>query len=117
MQAASDLFLGWATQGGRDYYVRQLRDMKGVPDLENMEEKQLKEFAGFCGRTLAGAHARSGAAAAIAGYLGRSDAFDLAVSAFATAYAARATSDYGMLVDAIETGKLESLEASSSCAS
>ena len=111
MQAASDLFLGWTSEGGRDYYVRQLRDMKGVPDLEDMGDAQLGGFATFCGRTLAGAHARSGSAAAIAGYLGRGGAFDDAVVAFAEAYADRADADRTMLVRAIESGRLEAKEA------
>jgi uncharacterized protein (DUF2252 family) len=111
MQAASDLFLGWASEGGRDYYIRQLRDMKGVPDLENMGDRQLDEFACFCGRTLAGAHARSGKAAFIAGYLGKSGEFDDAVAEFATTYAERMNADHATLVCAIEEGRLSSMEA------
>jgi len=111
MQAASDLFLGWATENGRDYYIRQLRDMKGVPDLEDMGDEQLTEFARFCGRTLAGAHARSGKAALIAGYLGNGDVFDDAVVEFAHAYADRTVADHAVLCEAIELGKLTSAEA------
>ncbi len=111
MQAASDLFLGWTSQGGRDYYVRQLRDMKGVPDLEDMGDDQLTDFARFCGRTLAGAHGRSGNAAAIAGYLGKSDVFDLALVEFAIAYADRATEDHRTFVEAIAAGRVETKEA------
>jgi uncharacterized protein (DUF2252 family) len=111
MQAASDLFLGYASQGGRDYYIRQLRDMKGVPDLEDMGDKQLSEFARFCGRTLAGAHARSGRAANIAGYLGRGDSFDEALVVFATRYADRAGDDHRRFTEAIAGGRLEAQEA------
>lgn len=111
MQAASDLFLGYASEGGRDYYIRQLRDMKGVPDLEDMGDAQLSEFARFCGRTLAGAHARSGKAAQIAGYLGSSDTFDRALVAFADAYADRVEEDHRAFTEAIESGRLESREA------
>ncbi len=111
MQAASDLFLGWASEGGRDYYVRQLRDMKGVPDLEDMGDEQLTDFAQFCGRTLAGAHGRSGQAAPIAGYLGKSDVFDEAVVAFALRYADRATADHAAFVEAIAAGRIETKEA------
>jgi hypothetical protein len=111
MQAASDLFLGYASEGGRDYYIRQLRDMKGVPDLEDMGDAQLTEFARFCGRTLAGAHARSGKAAQIAGYLGSSDTFDEALVTFAKRYADLVAQDHEAFVDAIETGRLEAKEA------
>jgi uncharacterized protein (DUF2252 family) len=111
MQAASDLFLGYASEGGRDYYIRQLRDMKGVPDLEDMGDAQLTEFARFCGRTLAGAHARSGKAAQIAGYLGSSDTFDEALVTFAKRYADLVAQDHEAFVDAIESGRLEAKEA------
>jgi uncharacterized protein (DUF2252 family) len=108
MQAASDIFLGWTRAENRDYYVRQLRDMKGVPDLEDMGEEHLSEFAAFCGSTLANAHARSGHAAHIAGYLGRSEVFDRALTAFALAYADRVEDDHRKLVTAIAQGTLES---------
>jgi len=111
MQSASDIFLGWTSFDGRDYYVRQLRDMKGVPDLENMGDDHLAEFAGFCGVTLAASHARSGEAAHIAGYLGRGTSFDRAVTEFATAYADRVETDHATLVAAIADGRLESKEA------
>ena len=35
MQAASDVFLGWARAGEFDTYVRQLRDMKGSVALDD----------------------------------------------------------------------------------
>jgi uncharacterized protein (DUF2252 family) len=111
MQAASDIFLGWTRAGDRDYYVRQLRDMKGVPDLEDMGDEHLSEFAGFCGWTLAAAHARGGHAAKIAGYLGRGTSFDDAVVTFAHAYADRVEEDHGLLVAAIADGTLESKAA------
>lgn len=107
MQAASDMFLGWTHADGRDYYVRQLRDMKGVPDLEDMGEAHLREFAGFCGSTLANAHARSGHAAYIAGYLGHGEVFDAALTMFAGAYADRVEDDHRELVAAIAQGRLE----------
>lgn len=74
-------------QARAHYYVRQPRDMKGVPDLENMGDSHLAEFARFCGWTLAAAHARSGHAAQIAGYLGSGAAFVKATVRFASAYA------------------------------
>jgi uncharacterized protein (DUF2252 family) len=111
MQAASDIFLGWARFEDRDYYVRQLRDMKGVPDLEDMGDESLFEFAGFCGWTLAAAHARSGHAAQIAGYLGRGSSFDDAAVSFAQAYADRVEQDHAALVEAVATGRLPSHEA------
>jgi len=90
MQAASDPFLGWATgtgARGREFYVRQLRDMKGSAVIEAMPPARLARDGEMCGITLARAHARSGDAANIAGYLGDDDTFDRALEQFAVAYA------------------------------
>ena len=56
MQAASDPFLGWATgtgARGREFYVRQLRDMKGSATVEAMSPKRLRLYGELCGATLA----------------------------------------------------------------
>ncbi len=93
MQAASDPFLGWTSglqlngAGAKDYYVRQLRDMKGAMNVPAMDQPQLTYYAGLCGWALARSHARTGRAAMISGYLGSSDQFDLAIEEFAVAYA------------------------------
>ena len=95
MQSASDLFLGWAQGGdGRDYYVRQLRDMKMSVAVEQMELDELCEYLQLCGWALARAHAKSGQAAAIAGYLGNSDNFDRAMANFGELYADQNAKDY-----------------------
>jgi uncharacterized protein (DUF2252 family) len=109
LQSVSDIFLGWSSTGGYDFYVRQLRDMKGSIDLTRVTAPVLVGYAGLCGRTLAGAHARTGPAAAIAGYLGSSDAFDRAVTTFALAYAAQNQHDYEALIEAERTGRIEAL--------
>ena len=83
IQAASDIFLGWKTSGGHDYYVRQLKDMKGTVDIADLKPSVLVLFAGLCGQTLAQAHARSGDFCQIAGYLGEDDQFDVAIAEFA----------------------------------
>jgi len=44
-------------------------------------------YTRLCARALALAHARSGDAAAIAGYLGTTDQFDRAIESFAATYA------------------------------
>jgi len=94
MQAASDVFLGWAKSGTRSFYLRQFRDMKTSADLEAMDPYQLREYAHYCAWALAGAHARSGDAAAIAGYTGKSTVLDRALLAFALAYADQNQRDY-----------------------
>ena len=88
MQAASDIFLGWTENGpsGRQYYVRVLKNRRLGGMSEIAEAEGLADYARLCGRTLARAHARSGDAALISGYLGDSDAFDEALADFALAY-------------------------------
>jgi uncharacterized protein (DUF2252 family) len=110
MQSSSDIFLGW-TQGQRGYqfFVRQLRDMKLSIPVEGTSAKQLKRYAGFCGAVLARAHARSGDAAQISGYLGKSDAFDEAIGEFALAYADQTVRDHAALVAAVNSGRLKAL--------
>jgi len=108
MQAASDIFLGW-TEGraGRHFYVRQLRDMKISPYVELFSAELMTRYAAICGRALARAHARSGEPARIAGYLGRSDAFDAAIAGFAIAYAEQTERDHAALQKAARAGRLE----------
>jgi uncharacterized protein (DUF2252 family) len=108
MQAASDLFLGWTKgPGGRDFYVRQLRDMKSSVDITTMSARILGRYANLCGETLARAHAKAGDAALIAGYLGRSGAFDIALGDYAVAYADQAEKDYEAFKRASAAGKVK----------
>ena len=112
MQAASDIFLGW-TKGvdvNRHFYWRQLRDMKGSALVELMAPVTLVYYAQMCGWTLARAHARSGDPVAMAGYLGRDDAFDRSVTDFAERYADRNEQDYEEFVKAVRSGRLQAVE-------
>ena len=110
MQSSSDIFLGW-TRGrrGNNFYLRQLRDMKFSLPIEGVSAVQLQRYAEFCGWTLARAHAKSGDAATISGYLGKGDQFDLALGEFAIAYADQTERDHAALVDAVKTGRVEAL--------
>ncbi|BAG00042.1 conserved hypothetical protein [Microcystis aeruginosa PCC 9809] len=110
MQSSSDIFLGW-TQGrrGNNFYLRQLRDMKFSLPIEGVSAAQLQRYAEFCGWTLARAHAKSGDAATISGYLGKGDQFDLAMGEFAIAYAEQTEQDHAALVEAVKTGRVEAL--------
>jgi uncharacterized protein (DUF2252 family) len=112
MQGASDIFLGWQRIKGlddvpRDYYVRQLHDWKGGAEVEKLRVPGALLYARICGATLARAHARWGDRIAIASYLGRSDAFDAALVAFAAAYAEQNERDYEALVAAVGSGRVE----------
>jgi uncharacterized protein (DUF2252 family) len=106
MQSASDIFLGWSGDpAGRDAYVRQLRDMKLAPNLAGSTPAMLAAYAGLCGRTLARAHAKSGEAATIAGYLGSGTVFDEAVAHYALAYAGQVERDHAAFQAAIASGR------------
>jgi uncharacterized protein (DUF2252 family) len=107
MQAASDLFLGWARGLRHDYYVRQLRDMKYSATVQTMPRPDLEIYVGLCGRTLARAHARSGDPSIIAGYLGSGDAFDRALASFSETYAAQNERDHAALLEAIKTKRIK----------
>ena len=110
MQSASDIFLGW-TKGelGRNFYIRQLRDMKVGPLVELFTPGVMTQYAEICGWTLARAHARSGAPAHISGYLGKSDAFDKAIATFSIAYADQSERDHAVLEKAVRSGRVEVL--------
>lgn len=108
MQSASDMMLGWAVgNDGRDYYVRQLRDMKASFNMEAADYDLLSIYSRMCARALARSHARSGDAAMIAGYLGSSTTFDDAIGEFAAEYADQNIKDYRAFTKAIKDGRIE----------
>jgi uncharacterized protein (DUF2252 family) len=109
MQSASDIFLGWSRgPAGRDFYVRQLRDMKVAADVETQPPNVMRAYATLCGLALACAHDKAGDAAMIAGYLGSSDQFDEAIGDYAIAYADEVERDYNTFVRAVRSGRLKS---------
>lgn len=107
MQSASDIFLGW-TRGanGREYYLRQLRDAKISPIIEDWDGTTLGVYGGLCSWALARAHARSGDPAGVAGYLGSNSTFDDAVCEFAVEYANQNLRDYRAFVKAVRDGRV-----------
>ena len=110
MQSASDIFLGWThSRFGRHFYVRQLRDMKMSVPVEGATAEQAMLYAELCGRTLAHAHAKSGDAAMISGYMGKSDTFDRAIGQFALAYADQNEKDHAALVAAVKSGRIKAI--------
>ena len=107
VQSATDIFVGWGSMNGRDYYVRQFRDMKIIPTTALIAPR-LTEFATACGETLARAHARTGDPVAIAGYIGKGARFTAAIRRFAELYADQNERDHAQLVRAIGSGAVES---------
>jgi uncharacterized protein (DUF2252 family) len=111
IQAASDVFLGWARYDKADgettdYYFRQLWDGKYSPTLNGLPPEQLDAYGRLCGAALARAHARSGHPATIAGYLGDDDAFAEAMVTHACSYADVVKADYAKLLAAVAAGEV-----------
>lgn len=114
IQATSDVLLGWAPwqeSSGReiDFYFRQLWDGKGKIDVEALGPKRLAAYAGLCGKTLAFAHARSGDAMTIRGYIGDDRSFDDVMVAYAERYADITAQDHTQLCEAINDGAIEAI--------
>jgi Uncharacterized protein conserved in bacteria (DUF2252) len=108
VQSATDIFVGWGSLHGKDYYVRQFRDMKIIPTTELIAPR-LVEFATACGETLARAHARTGDPMAIDGYIGKGVGFSASIGQFARRYADQNERDHAQLVGAIANGTVHGL--------
>jgi uncharacterized protein (DUF2252 family) len=106
LQTVSDPLLGWTSIDGRQYYVRQFRDMKGAIAVDGIDAAALSDYAGICGYLLAKGHARTSGASMIAAYVGGSGKLDEALARFAQAYADQTESDHAALVGAVAAGRL-----------
>ena len=106
LQTVSDPLLGWTTVRGRQYYVRQFRNMKGTIPLDAIDAASLADYAGIVGHLLAKGHARTSGASMIAGYAGSSDKLDRALATFARAYADQTEADHARLVAAVRAGRV-----------
>jgi hypothetical protein len=109
MQPASDMFLGWTRGPKRDFFVRQLRDIKISVRVETFGITMMDLYAGWCGRALALSHARSGLSAALSGYMGKSNVFDDAIAAFSMAYADQNEKDHAALARAVKKGTVKAV--------
>ncbi len=108
-QATSDVFLGWASNKaqGAEFYVRQLRDMKGALDVTLFNTSEMADYAQACGYALARSQAKAGDPALIAGYIGKGDTFDAAISRHAFAYADQNEADFAALKKAVKSGAVK----------
>lgn len=109
LQAAPDILLGWFNLGEAQFYIRQLRDKKGGLEFDPKKAKikNLDQYSSLCGWALALAHAKSGDAAMISGYVGNSDELDQAMVRFAFAYDAQTEKDYQAMIEAAKIGRIE----------
>lgn len=107
MQSASDVFLGWTLgNNGCHYYLRQLRDMKMSAVMEDWDTGLLRQYGRMCAHAPARAHARSGDAAMISGYMGSGRSFDDAIVEFAVEYSGQNRSDHRLLLRAVREGRI-----------
>lgn len=116
IQGAPDIFLGWGKMEGLDFYIRQLRDMKGGLEFDPTKIKvgNMAQYTALCGWALALAHAKSGDAAMLAGYVGNSEELDDAMVKFAFAYSEQNEKDYQAFVKAIKTNRIHASVAEGS---
>ena len=106
VQTVSDPVLGWTTINGRQFYVRQFRNMKGQVPLTALTASALRDYAGIQGYLLAKGHARTSGASLISGYLGTGNGPGEAFSRFARLYADQTEADHELLLRAVRTGRL-----------
>ena len=109
IQGSPDILLGWGILDKTHFYIRQLRDMKGSYefDPESTPGKGMEAYCRLCGWALALAHAKSGDAAMISGYLGKTDEIDEAPTKFAFAYSQQNDRDYAELQKAARSHRIQ----------
>jgi uncharacterized protein (DUF2252 family) len=113
MQTAYDPLLGYTRIGDEDYLVRQLADHKAALDPADLSGKVCSGYAALCGEVLAKGHARTGDAAALAGYCGNATKLDDAIAKFAVTYAAQTKADYKVFMKSLPKKKAASKEKQS----
>jgi uncharacterized protein (DUF2252 family) len=104
LQASSDPMLGYTSIDGRDYYVRQMKNLKASVPVEWLTGASFNFYAWACGTVLARAHSRTGDPARIAGYCGNARVLDEALAEWAESYGDQTQQDHETLVAAIQRG-------------
>ena len=102
------MFLGWHTtdRSYRNFYWRQLKDMKGSAKVEKMDEAGFEHYLKLCTLSLARAHARTGSPIATFSYIGSNQTFAKAIGKFAMSYADQTEADHQALVNAVKSGRI-----------
>ncbi len=108
MQATNDIFLGRhrGKQAGREFYWRQLKDMKGSFNVAALDKAGFETYVQVCAYCLARAHARTGDSASIWGYIGTGDRLAQSIADFAVLYANQTEKDHRALENAIKSGRV-----------
>ena len=104
--------LGHAEMDGRDYMVRQMKNLKASIPVELLTGASFNFYAWVCGAILARAHARTGDSARIAGYCGKSTVLDEALAEWAESYGDQTEQDHAKLLASIKRGNTSRLPPS-----
>ena len=107
LQASSDVMLAYTQIDGRDFFVRQMKNLKASIPVEWLIDEAFNFYAFACGAILSRAHARGGDAARIAGYCGNSAVLDEALAEWAESYGDQTVKDHAALLEAIKDGSVE----------
>lgn len=110
LQSLGDPLLGYTTIDGRQYFVRQMKNLKASMPIEFLTGEPFEFWGWVCGTLLARAHARTGDIAKIAGYIGKADVFPNALADFAEAYGDQTERDHAALLDAVRTGRVTAVD-------
>lgn len=94
LQSSSDPFLASTRFGGRSYYVRQFRDMKGSINIAKLDFASFQLYCQICALTLAVAHSQSPTSPMIRGYLKQQKCLDQGLADWALCYVDQVTKDY-----------------------
>jgi uncharacterized protein (DUF2252 family) len=113
LQASSDVMLGYTQIDGRDFFVRQMKNLKASIPVEWLSGAAFNFYALACGALLARAHARCGDAAKIAGYCGNSGVLGQALAEWAESYGDQTVKDHAALLEAIKNGTIEADQSES----
>jgi uncharacterized protein (DUF2252 family) len=106
LQASSDPMLGYTSIEGRDYYVRQMKNLKASIPVEWLTGASFNFYAWACGTLLARAHSRTGDPARISGYCGNASVLDNALAEWAESYGDQTEQDHDTLSTAIKRGEI-----------
>ena len=111
LQASSDPMLGYTDWDGRDYMVRQMKNLKASIPIEFLTGASFNFYAFACGAILARAHGRTGDPARIAGYCGNSTTLDDALAEWAESYGDQTEEDHARLVASIKHGETKAIQS------
>lgn len=104
LQSSSDPFLASTRFGGRSYYVRQFRDMKGSIKVNKLDFDSFQLYCQVCALLLAMAHTESPTSPMIRGYLKHQKVLDKGLADWSLRYVDQVTADYTAFKKAVEKG-------------